>query len=219
VQRLTCVLLSVLLSACHSDPPGGLEIYQSYDRPATQPRDPSRVVVKVSLARQRAYVMEDGRALLVMPVTVGSPDTPTPQGAFRISRKDAKRRAPDYGFRRRGRRIERTYRDEVPDGWTFIGRPTPYWCEFAPGLGFHTGWIKHLPASDGCIRMHANVASKFFALVSVGTPVDIATTQPEDRHHAVIPLPPDAGPLPDFPAEHYLGSAEFSAPGPAGGGG
>ncbi len=199
-----------LLGACAGPAPDGLEVYNAYNRPAHRASDPSRVVVKVSTARQRAYVMEDGRPLLVMPVTVGAAESPTPTGDFRITRKETRRRATDYGFRRRGQEVERSFRNEVPAGWSFTGRPTPYWCEFRPGYGFHTGWIKHFPASDGCIRMHRNLAPKFFELVRVGTPVSIRRTQPEDLEHGILPLPPDAGPLPDRPAADYLDDRVFT---------
>jgi hypothetical protein len=48
--------------------------------------------------------------------------------------------------------------------------------------------------------MHKNVAPKFFRLVSVGTPVSIDHTQPEDQtigHD--IPRPPDSTPFPGYP--------------------
>lgn len=168
------------------------------------------MVVKVSTALQRAYVMEGERPLLIMPVSVGSAATPTPEGEFRILRKRARHRAGDHGHARSGDQVERVFRRETPPGWSFTGTPLPYWCEFAPGHGFHTGWIKHLPCTDGSIRMHENLAPKFFELVRVGTPVSIRRTQPEDGRLANIPLPPDAGPLPDHPPVYYLGDQAFT---------
>lgn len=85
----------------------------------------------------------------------------------------------------------------------------PYWCEFKPNYGFHTGWIKHHPCTHGCIRMHENLAPKFFRLVSVGTPVHIAYSQPEDSSYGNLSLPPDAGPLPDYPTSMYTGNGYF----------
>jgi hypothetical protein len=57
--------------------------------------------------------------------------------------------------------------------------------------------------------MHENLSPKFFRLVKVGTPVSIAYSQPEDATHGNIPLPPDAGPLPDYDASMYLGDGYF----------
>ena len=48
-----------------------MQAYESYNRPATLPTNPSKVRVKVSLKNQMAYVMEGSKPLLVMPVTVG----------------------------------------------------------------------------------------------------------------------------------------------------
>ena len=56
-----------------------------------------------------------------------------------------------------------------------------YWCEFAPAYGFHQGFVHPNPRTHGCIRLKGEAAPKFFALVRIGTRVNIATTQPEDE--------------------------------------
>jgi hypothetical protein len=190
---------------------GGLEAYQTYDRPAKRPQNPSAVRVKVSLSKQRVYVMEDGKMLMVMPVSVGRQDTPTPIGTFRISRKEHKHRDHARGYAYRGKQVRKCGIENKPSGWSFKGAPMPYWCEFKPSYGFHTGWVRHSPCtSDGCIRMHENLAPKFFHMVSIGTPVHIAYTQHEDARWSYIPLPLDAGPLPDHPYSMYLGDGYFT---------
>jgi len=190
---------------------GGLAAYQAYDRPATPPQNPAAVQVKVSLSKQRAYVMEDGEMLMVMPVSIGKPNSPTPTGTFRISRKEHKHRDSTRGYAYRGKRVHKCGLENKPSGWSFKGTPMPYWCEFKPSYGFHTGWVRHSPCtSDGCIRMHENLAPKFFRMVSVGTPVNISYSQPEDARWAYIPLHPDAGPLPDHPTSMYLGDGYFT---------
>jgi hypothetical protein len=187
----------------------GLAAYHAYDRPAKLPANPNNVRVKVSLSKQRTYVMEGDEMLLVMPVAVGAPGSATPAGSFRIFNKEAKRRANTHGFAYNGSQVKRSMLSSRPVGWSFKGTPMPYWCEFKPAYGFHTGWVKHHPSTHGCIRMHENLAPKFFRLVSVGTPVNIAYSQPEDATHGNIPLPPDAGPLPDYDASMYLGDGYF----------
>jgi len=189
---------------------GGISSYQAYDRPAKLPANPSAVEVKVSLSKQRVYVMEGNEMLLAMPVSVGAPSSPTPTGTFRILKKEAKYRDSTHGYAKSGNQIERTYLREKQSGWHFRGTPMPYWCEFKPTYGFHTGWVKHTPCTNGCIRMHENLSPKFFQLVSVGTTVDISYSQPEDAKWANIPLPPDAGPLPDYPAKMYWDGSYFS---------
>lgn len=189
---------------------GGIHSYHAYDRPAKLPDDPSAVEVKVSLSKQRAYVMEGGKMLLAMPVSIGLPSSPTPTGNFRIIAKDKFHRAKSHGYSYSGDKVKKTSIGNKPAGWSFKGTPMPYWCEFKPSYGFHTGWVKHSPCThDGCIRMHENLAPKFFRLVSVGTPVSISYRQPEDEKWASMPLPPDAGPLPDYGSSMYVGDGYF----------
>lgn len=204
--------VSALLSTSCSTMPGShasLAAYHAYDRPARLPSNPDNVRVKVSLNKQRTYVMEGNEMLFVMPVSVGTAGKPTPSGNFRIFNKEANRRANTHGFAYNGSHVKRTMQSSRPVGWSFKGTPMPYWCEFKPAYGFHTGWVKHQPATHGCIRMHENLAPKFFRLVKVGTPVNIAYSQPEDATHGNIPLPPDAGPLPDYDTSMYLGDGYF----------
>lgn len=210
---LISICILVLSSCSQFGPqPSGLEVYNDYDRPAIRAADPSAIQVKVSTSRQRAYVMENGKPLLVMPISVGFPDHhPTPAGHFKVLEKDRYKRTPKHGFAYSGDKTRKLSRHNKPAGWSFKGTPLPYWVEFKPGYGFHTGWIKHTPCTwDGCIRMHRNVAPKFFQLVQKDTPVHIADSQPEDAEYGSIPLPPDAGPLPDYPDAYYLTDKPFT---------
>ena len=204
------LLLPLLLPVACSNTGSGVAAYQAYDRPATLPSNPDDVRVKVSLKRQRVYVMEGGRMLLAMPVSVGKPSSPTPQGNFRIMSKKRDYRANTHGFATNGQIMHQTYLHKRPSGWAWKGTPMPYWCEFKTAYGFHTGWVKHYPCTHGCIRMHENLAPKFYRLVKVGTPVSIRSTQPEDDRYADMPLPPDAGPLPDYDSTMYWGDGYFS---------
>lgn len=200
------------LSSCSMNAPGGgISSYQSYDRPTKLPGNPPAVRVKVSLSKQRVYVMEGSEMLLVMPVTVGAPSTPTPTGSFRISNKEHKHRAKSHGYAYSGSKIRKSSIGNRPSGWSFKGTPMPYWCQFKENFGFHTGWVKHSPSTnDGCIRMHENLAPKFYRLVSIGTPVSISYSQAEDADWASIALPPDAGPLSDYEASMYIGDGYFT---------
>lgn len=203
---------AALFTSCSTVSSGGsgLAAYQAYDRPTKLPKNPSKVRVKVSLSKQRTYVMEGSEVLLAMPVSVGSPGTSTPQGNFTIFNKVAKKRANTHGYAYNGSSIKKTMLSKKPSGWSFKGTPMPYWCEFKANYGFHTGWVKHHPCTHGCIRMHENLSPKFFRLVKVGTPVSIAYSQPEDATYGNIPLPPDSGPLPDYPGTMYTGDGYFT---------
>ena len=200
------------LSSCSITQPtgSGLAAYQAYDRPATLPSNPNNVKVKVSLSKQRTYVMEGSKVLLVMPVSVGTSSTPTPSGNFTIYNKVEKKRANSHGYAYNGKQVRQTLLSKKPGGWSFKGTPMPYWCEFKQNYGFHTGWVKHHPCTHGCIRMHENLSPKFFRLVKNGTPVNIAYSQPEDATVGNIPLPPDAGPLPDYDGSMYVTDGYFN---------
>ena len=210
LTALTCLVFP----SC-SNVPGtsgsGLAAYQAYDRPASMPTNRSNVRVKVSTRNQMMYVMEGNRPLLVSPVSVGTASTPTPKGHFRIFKKVHRKRANSHGFAYSGNSVRKTYLNKKPSGWRFKGTPMPYWCEFKTNYGFHTGWVKHRPCTHGCIRMHENISPKFFRLVSQGTRVHIAHSQPEDATIGRnVPKPPDAGPLPDYPSSMMLGDGYFT---------
>lgn len=130
-----------------------------YKVTAYKPTNPDNVRVKLSTSTQNLYVMEGDKALMAVQGCVGTPQTPTPKGNFRITNKiKNKRRISQPG----------------------AGYPMAYWCEFLPAYGFHEGFVWSEPRTHGCIRMHKEAAARLFALVKVGTPVSIATTQPED---------------------------------------
>ena len=207
VRSVACLLAagaaSLFLPSCAPIQPSmtsSMKAYEAYNRPAALPSNRSQVRVKVSLTNRMAYVMEGNRPLLVMPVTVGRSSAPTPRGTFRIKSKNHYYRANTHGYAVNGDRIRECYLRNKPAGWRFKGTPMPYWCEFKTAYGFHTGWMKPFPASGGCLRMHKNVAPKFFRLVSVGTPVTIAMNHPEDATIGRnIPRPPDSTPFPSNP--------------------
>src|SRR6266850_300874 len=149
----------------------------AYHVTAHKPSDPSAVRVKVSLSKQNIYVMEGDRCLMAVACSVGIPAKPTPKGSFTIYSKQEHKRSGSYGFSVQGDRV-------VPStgggAGRYVGYPMGYWCEFAPAYGFHQGFVHTSPRTHGCIRLKEEAAAKFFALVRIGTPVNIATTQPED---------------------------------------
>jgi hypothetical protein len=178
-----------------------------YDRPAYKPKDPSKVVVKVSLSKQMIYVMEGNRPLLVTACCVGLPAHPTPKGNFSVTNKIRNKRSGEYGFAVLRNAIVPC---EVSSAHGhYVGYPMPYWVEFTPGYGFHLGWVWPVPKSHGCIRIHANDAGKFFELVKVGTPIKIANSQPEDATLGANFHRPEDYNDPDLPSalltsQHYF---------------
>lgn len=217
VLKILLPLLLLVLPACQT-PQARMshhalhKAYHDYNVPVHKPKNPAAVRVYLSLESQTAYVMEGDRALLVMPVTVGKPGYGTPTGNFRIGEMTAKRRAISHGFFR--------YGDRYVEGWTRdhggrsrVGTPMPYWCGLAekPNYGFHTELVYPEPRSHGCIRMHVNVAPRFFAIVRRGTPVSIARTQPYDKTlGASLKRPPNPAALGEYPIQDRLTDAFFT---------
>lgn len=150
----------------------------TYDCPAYRPKNPSAVSVKVSLSKQMVYVMEGNRPLLVTATTIGTPDHPTPTGNFRAFNKIQRKRSGSYGFSVSGGVATPCKAGDARG--RYVGYPMPYWVEFKSSYGFHDGYVWPMPRSHGCLRLHRNVAPKFFALVKEGTPINISHSQPED---------------------------------------
>jgi len=180
---------------------------------AYKPRNPANVKVKVSLSTQNVYVMEGDRPLLVAATCVGTPQKPTPKGTMRVTRKERDKRSYSYGYWVKGNEIRPGKSGERPGaGYRYVGYPMQYWVEFKPAYGFHQGYVWPVPRSHGCLRLHKNVAAKFFALVQVGTPVVIADHQPEDQTIGRnVPRPNDYND-PDPDPHYMISSAVFTQP-------
>jgi lipoprotein-anchoring transpeptidase ErfK/SrfK len=149
-----------------------------YHVTAYRPHNPSAVRVKVSLSKENIYVMEGDRCLMAVACSVGVPSKPTPRGNFTIYSKQERKRSGEYGFSVQGNNVVSTTAGHAAGH--YVGYPMGFWCEFAPGYGFHQGFVHPVPRTHGCIRLHGEAAPKFFTLMKIGTPVNIATTQPED---------------------------------------
>jgi hypothetical protein len=173
---LLCAGPSVLLLAgCATG--GHVSASGPYHVTAYKPSDPSKVRVLVSLSTENIYVMEGDRCLMAVACSVGTAAKPTPKGNFKIYSKQEHKRSGSYGFSVQGGRV-------VPSTGggpgRYVGYPMGYWCEFAPAYGFHQGFVHPYPRTHGCIRLKGEAAPKFFALVEIGTPVNIENSQPED---------------------------------------
>jgi len=185
--------------------PGG-----PYHVTAYRPHDPSAVKVKVSLSKQNIYVMEGDRCLMAVACSVGTREKGTPRGHFNIYSKIEHKRSGSYGFSVQGNTVVATEAGHARGH--YVGYPMGYWCEFAPGYGFHQGFVHPTPRTHGCIRMHGEAAPKFFALVRIGTPVDIATEQPEDSTIGRTVQRVDDSRVPDPDPHIMISDAAFEAP-------
>lgn len=183
----------------------------NYRVAAHRPHDPSAVRVKVSLAKQNVYVMEGDRCLMAVATTVGIPAKPTPKGNFTIYSKQEHKRSGSYGFRVQGDRIIPAEAGANISG-NYVGYPMGYWCEFSPAYGFHQGYVHLHPRSHGCLRLKGEAAPKFFALVKIGTPVNIAETQPEDATLGPKIQRVDDSKTPDPPNRVSISEPAFQKP-------
>jgi L,D-transpeptidase catalytic domain len=161
----------------------------SFDPPVQKPKNPSAVKLKLSTGAQRLYVVEGNTVLLATPVTVGTASSPTPHGNFTIYSKVANRR-----------------RQSSPGA----GYPMTYWMEFKRAYGLHWGFVKATPSTHGCVRMPIDSARKTFQLVRIGTPLNIASSQPWDATIGKsLPVLDDSS-LPDPPMSYMLSARVFA---------
>lgn len=191
VYRL--VLLAVggsllLVTGCTT---GRVASASSYHVTAYRPHDPSKVKVKLSTSTQNLFVMEGDRVLMAVQANVGRPGAPTPHGHFTIFNKQKERR-----------------RQSEPDR----GYPMAYWCEFAPAYGFHEGFVWAVPHTHGCVRLHREAAARLFALVRIGTPVEIAASLPEDAKYGNMVVRLDQSRDPDPPRSQLMSPSWFTDP-------
>jgi hypothetical protein len=203
---LPALALSSFLTSCAIVP----QALTPYSVTAHKPTDPSKVRVKVSLSKQNVYVMEGDRCLMAVATSVGIPAKPTPKGNFTIYRKEEQKRSGSYGFRVVGNKVIPSEGQGGPG--RYVGYPMGYWCEFAPAYGFHQGFVHPYPRTHGCLRLHGEAAPKFFALVRIGTPVNIATTQPEDDKFGADVRRVDDSKAPDPDPAMMITSRAFQKP-------
>ena len=190
MKKLLSVLsLAVALALC-----GGCAIGPSrgsYKVTAFKPHNPNNVRVKVSTSTQHIYVLEGNRLLMAIQGCVGTAQDPTPAGNFTINNK-----------------IKTKRRISQPDA----GYPMAYWCEFKTAYGFHEGFVHPHPRTHGCIRLHKEAAARLFALVKIGTPVNISRSQPEDSQYGHFVRKLDESRDPNPPRAFMMSPAWFRDP-------
>src|SRR5207237_1578804 len=93
-----------------------------------------------------------------------------------------------------------------------VGCRMGLWVVFAPDYGFQQGFVHPAPRTHGCIRRKGEAAPKFYGLVHNGTPVHIATTQPEDETLGPKVKRVDDSRAPDPDPHISITSAAFEKP-------
>ncbi len=181
-----------------------------YHVTAYKPHNPADVRVAVSKSKEQLYVMEGDRCLMAAACDVGLPGSPTPSGSFNIEEKIIDKRSGAFGYSVNGDTITSCESSQATG--RYVGYPMPFWCGFAPGYGFHQGYVWPVARTHGCIRMDKQVAPRFWELVHVGTPVNIAETQPEDATVGAHVARPTDYRDPDPSPSYMIGPGPFQLP-------
>jgi lipoprotein-anchoring transpeptidase ErfK/SrfK len=152
-----------------------LKVNQSVLRQATS----DNVRVRVSLPRQRAYLMVGDQIAADSPISSGKAGHSTPSGNFSVLEKDPDHRSSIYGdFVDGSGRVVRAgisaQIDSAPSGTHYVGAPMTWFMRLTgEGVGMHVGILPGYPASHGCIRMPSDGAKLFYDTVKIGTPVTV----------------------------------------------
>ena len=152
-----------------------LKVNQSVLRQAT----PDNVHVRVSLPKQRAYLMVGQQIAADSPISSGKAGHSTPTGHFSVLEKDPDHRSSIYGdFVDGSGRVVRAgisaKIDSAPSGTHYVGAPMTWFMRLTgEGVGMHVGILPGYPASHGCIRMPSDGAKLFYDTVRIGTPVSV----------------------------------------------
>jgi lipoprotein-anchoring transpeptidase ErfK/SrfK len=156
-----------------SQPP--LKVNQSVLRQAT----PDNVHVRVSIPKQRAYLMVGEQVAADSPISSGKAGHGTPRGNFSVLEKDPDHRSSIYGdFVDGSGRVVRSgisaKIDSAPSGTHYVGASMRWFMRLTgEGVGMHVGILPGYPASHGCIRMSPDGAKLFYDTVKIGTPVTV----------------------------------------------
>jgi lipoprotein-anchoring transpeptidase ErfK/SrfK len=138
---------------------------------------PDNSRVRVSLSKQRAFLLLGDEVVIDSPISSGKRARMTPSGSFHVLEKDKEHHSNVYGnFVDSSGRIVRSgvssRIDSAPSGTRFAGAPMKWFMRLTEeGVGMHVGILPGYPASHGCIRMPSAAAEMFYDRVKVGTPV------------------------------------------------
>jgi lipoprotein-anchoring transpeptidase ErfK/SrfK len=138
---------------------------------------PENSRVRVSLAKQRAFLLLGDEIVIDSPVSSGKRARMTPSGSFHVLEKDKAHHSSVYGdFKDASGRTVRSgvssRIDSAPSGTHFVGAEMKWFMRLTDeGVGMHVGILPGYPASHGCVRMPSQAAEMFYNHVKVGTPV------------------------------------------------
>ncbi len=137
---------------------------------------PDNARVRVSITKQRAYLLLGDQIAIDSPISSGKRGHASPTGSFSILEKDKDHHSNIYGDYKdsQGRTVRggiSAHIDSAPSGTHFVGASMKWFMRLTgEGVGMHVGILPGYPASHGCIRMPEPAAALFYAHVKVGTP-------------------------------------------------
>lgn len=141
---------------------------------------PDNSRLRVSLSKQRAYLLMGDEVVIDSPISSGKRAGMTPSGSFHVLEKDPDHHSSVYGdFKDSAGRTVRagvsSRIDSAPSGTHFVGASMKWFMRLTDeGVGMHVGILPGYPASHGCIRMPSAAAEMFYNHVKVGTPVVVS---------------------------------------------
>jgi hypothetical protein len=136
--------------------------------------------VVVSIPDRKLALVEDGRTLKVYAVAVGAPESPSPEGEFKVIT-----RIENPTFYKPGTVIEPGKDNPLGTRWIGINRK---------GYGIHGTNVPASigkAASHGCIRMNQGDLEELFAVLRPGDVVHIRAERDEEVARVMAPEPVD----------------------------
>lgn len=159
-------------SISRQDPP-------KIDKSLADTINPGNSHVRISISKQRAWLMVGEQVYIDTPVSTGKKAGMTPTGTFSISEKDPDHRSSIYGdfVDSKGRVVRSGISlkvDSAPSGTRYRGAPMWWFMRLTNfGVGMHVGILPGYPASHGCVRLPADIARMIYEKVRIGTRVVI----------------------------------------------
>ncbi|MEP2774810.1 MAG: L,D-transpeptidase [Luteolibacter sp.] len=131
--------------------------------------------VKISLKKQRGYLMNGEQVVIDYPICSGIASRPTPPGDYKVLEKVVDKRSNLYGrmYDAEGNMINGDAdmkTDPIPEGGKFVGAAMAYWMRLTnDGVGHHIGPVKRYPASHACIRGPSKTMPIVYSKMAVGS--------------------------------------------------
>ncbi len=137
----------------------------------------SNAWLKVSLDKQRAFLMNGEQVVMDYPICSGTSSRPTPPGDYKILEKIVDKSSNTYGkiYDAEGNVVNSdadANNDPIPEGGKFVGAPMKYWMRLTwDGVGHHIGTVRRYPASHACIRGPRGTMPTIYSKLAVGSRV------------------------------------------------